>query len=57
MYFFIYFILKIRAVGYSGQHPVFPIGDNKVVLVISNRLTIFDWITKIQYNFNGQHVG
>ena len=52
-----YFILKIRAVGYSGQHPVFPIGENKVVLVISNRLTIFDWITKIQYNFNGQHVG
>ena len=48
--------LQIRTLGYSGQHPIFPAGNNKVVLVVANRLTLFDWLSKDQFNFHGQHV-
>ena len=51
-----YFVLQIRTLGYSGQHPIFPAGNNKVVLVVANRLTLFDWMSKDQFNFHGQHV-
>ena len=54
IYFF--FVFQIRTLGYSGQHPIFPVDRNRAVLVISNRLTLFDWMSKEQYNFQGQHV-
>ena len=52
----LFVLFQIRTLGYSGKHPIFPVGESKAVLVVSNRLTMFDWMTKEQNNFCGHHV-